>query len=320
MSSRPVHVGIQTPQHGVDIARLQRTWRLVDELGFDSAWVMDHFYPVPYPAGHAVTAGCFEGWTLLAALAAPTDRVEVGCLVAGNTYRNPFLLAKMAATVDHLTDGRLVMGIGAGWNTDDHEGFGFDFPRIGERLRRMEEAIRVFQHVWSGDDSAFDGRYYRGRTGLPSYPAPVRGEIPILIGGGGEEVTLRIVAEHAQRWNLYAPTYDQYAHKCEVLARHCDAVGRDPSTIQRTLHMPVSLGATAEQAADRASRRLMKIPDPRAAAEMGFVVSGTPEEVIRQMRCYLDLGADGFLFAYEPPHDDEELRLLAEEVLPALRG
>ena len=202
MSSRPIHVGIQTPQHGVDMATLQRTWRLVDELGFDSAWVMDHFYPVPYPAGHAVSAGCFEGWTLLAALAAPTRRVEVGCLVAGNTYRNPFLLAKMALTIDHVTSGRLVMGIGAGWNTDDHEGFGFDFPRIGERLRAMEEAIAVFRHVWSGDDSAFDGKYYRARAGLPSYPPPVRGDIPLLIGGGGEEVTLRIVAGCADRWNL----------------------------------------------------------------------------------------------------------------------
>ena len=320
MPTRPVHVGIQTPQHAVDMPRLQRTWRLVDELGFDSAWVMDHFFPVPFPSPHPVTAGCFEGWTLLSALAAATERVEVGCLVTGVTYRNPFLLAKMAVTVDHLCAGRLVMGIGAGWNTDDHEGFGFDFPRIGERLRRMEESIRVFRHVWSGSDSAFDGKYFHGRAGLPSHPGPVRGDIPVLVGGAGEEVTLRIVAEHAQRWNLYAPTLDQFGHKSEVLGRHCAAIGRDPGSIQRTVHMPISIAPDRARADALAAARLSTIRDPRAAAAMGFVVSGTPDDVAAQMRAYLDAGADGFVFAYEPPHDDAELRLLAEEVLPALRG
>jgi alkanesulfonate monooxygenase SsuD/methylene tetrahydromethanopterin reductase-like flavin-dependent oxidoreductase (luciferase family) len=319
MAARQVHVGMQTPQHAVAYARLRRTWLLLDELGFDSAWVMDHFYPVHYPSGHAITAGCFEGWTLLSALAPLTVRVRVGCLVSGNTYRNPFLLARMAQTLDHATDGRLIMGIGAGWNIDDHEGFGFDFPRIAERLRRMEEAIRVFRHVWSGSDAAFTGRFYSGRAGLPSLPAPVQGDIPVMIGGVGEQLTLRIVAEHAQMWNMYAPTYEQFTHKCEVLAGHCATIGRDPATIHKTLHMPICIGATREQAAARARARFPTLPDSRAAGAAGFVINGTPDEVITQLRGYVDIGADGFVFAYEPPHDDDELRLFADEVLPALR-
>jgi len=319
MSTRRVHIGIQTPQHGVAFDRLRRTWALLDELGYDSAWVMDHFFPVPYPSGHAVTAGCFEGWTALSALAVTTQRVQVGCLVTGNTYRNPFVLARMALTLDHATSGRLIMGMGAGWNTDDHEGCGFAFPGIGVRLRMMEEAIRAMRHVWSGSGAAFAGRFYHSRAGLPAHPAPVRGDIPVMIGGAGEVLTLRIVAEHAQMWNLYAPTYAQLEHKLEVLRSHCHAVGRDPSTIHVSLHMPVSIGATREEADSRAAARFSRIADVRAAAsEYGFVVSGTPDEVIFQLRRYAELGAGGFVFAYEPPHSDEELRLFAAEVLPAL--
>ncbi|MBW3563005.1 MAG: LLM class F420-dependent oxidoreductase [Actinobacteria bacterium] len=207
-------VGVQLyPQH-TDIEQLRDAWRRMEDIGVDSIWTWDHFFPITGDdAGEH-----FEGWSLMAAKAVLTERPRVGVLVTCNAYRNANLLADMARTVDHLSGGRVVLGIGAGWYGKDHDEYGYVLEDPPDRLADLEDSLRTI----------------RDRLDRLN-PAPI-GELPILVGGGGEKVTLRIVAEHADWWNTMGPA-DTFAHKCEVLDRWCDEVGRDPDDIVRTVLM-----------------------------------------------------------------------------------
>jgi probable F420-dependent oxidoreductase len=207
-----IRVGVQLhPQH--------TTWpsfadavRRVEELGCDTIWNWDHFFPLyGDPQG-----AHFEGWTLLTAMATITTRAEVGCLVTCNSYRNPALLATMAKTVDHISGARLILGIGAGWFERDYNEFGYDFGTAPERLRALKEALPIIRQRWEQD-----------------VPKPLR-PIPILIGGGGEKVTLRLAAEHASMWHGFGPL-ETFTHKSAVLDEWCARLGRDPATIERSV-------------------------------------------------------------------------------------
>jgi probable F420-dependent oxidoreductase len=183
-----------------------------DDLGVDSLWTWDHFFPLAEP----MDGEHFEGWSILAAMAATTSRARVGMLVSGNAYRNPDLLADMARTVDHISGGRAYLGLGAGWIERDHEEYGYAFPSVAERLSRLESSL------------------IRIRSRLSKLnPAPL-GPLPVLVGGSGEKVTLRIVATYADAWNTFGPP-EEIAHKMEVLKGWCDKIGRDPNTIEKTL-------------------------------------------------------------------------------------
>ncbi len=204
-------VGVQMwPQH-TDVATMRAAWKRLDELGVDSIWVWDHFYPLfgPEDGTH------FEGWTLLSAMAADTSQAMVGTLVTSLSYRNPDLLADMARTVDHISGGRAYLGVGAGWFERDYDEYGYEFGDAPGRLRYLEESI------------------VRIKERLPKLPPPPIGRLPILVGGGGEKVTLRIVATHADGWNSFGPI-DVWAHKNRVLDEWCEKVGRDPSEVERT--------------------------------------------------------------------------------------
>lgn len=233
-NSHPVRVGIKLSQQLNTIEQQRAVWRLADEAGFDHLWIFDHFNPI---GGAPLDGVIWEGWTLLAAMAEATSRVRIGNMVTGNTYRHPGVLAKIATTVDHLSAGRLEFGIGAGWAEVEHTMLGLDFPGVGERLRRLDEACTVIKKLWTEERADFDGRYYN-LTGALATPRPVqRPYPPIWIGGGGEQRTLRIVATHADVWNFAGGPVETAIHKVEVLERHCGDVGRDPAEIRLSVQL-----------------------------------------------------------------------------------
>ena len=198
--------------------------------GFDSIWVMDHLYQIEVvgPKEHPM----LEAYTLLGALGARTRQAALGTMVTGVTYRNPALLAKIVTTLDIVTSGRAILGIGAAWNDDEHAGYGFDFPSAGERLDRLEEALQITRAMFTEQAPSFEGRHYRVQQVLNN-PKPIRGRIPVLIGGGGEKRTLRLVAQYGDACNLFGGP-DAVRHKLDVLERHCADVGRDPAEITKT--------------------------------------------------------------------------------------
>lgn len=231
MSDHPVRVGIKlAPMHcGLD--ELRDVWRIADEAGFDHVWAFDHLNPI-FSEEEGVV---WEGWTLLTAMATLTRRVRIGLMVTGNTYRHPGLLAKMATTVDHLSDGRLEFGIGAGWAEEEHTMLGLEFPGVRERIERLDEACEVARLLWTGERVDFEGRYYRLENAVHNPPPVQRPGPPLWIGGGGERRTLRVVARHADVWNIIGGHIDDAVRKSEVLDRHCEEVGRDPGEIRRSV-------------------------------------------------------------------------------------
>jgi F420-dependent oxidoreductase-like protein len=211
---------------------MQKVWLEAEDIpSIEHAWLFDHFAPIQGD----VDGPCLEGWTVLAAFAALTKRLRLGLLVTGNTYRHPAVLAKIAATVDVISNGRLDFGIGAGWNVYEHESMGIPLFKPGERIRRLDEACEIIRQLFTQPTVDFDGRYYQ-LAGARSEPKPVQKPYPpIVIGGGGEQLTLRVVAKHADIWNYSGNSVDEFNHKVAVLREHCAEVGRDPNEIAFSL-------------------------------------------------------------------------------------
>lgn len=202
--------------------------RHIESTGWDGLWFADHFMP----DAEDPSAPWSEAWTTLAAIAAQVPRIRIGPLVTGNTYRHPAVLAKMAATVDHVSCGRVILGLGAGWQENEHRAYGIPFGTTRERLERLDEACQVIRSLFREKRTTFEGRYYQ-LADAPLEPKPISSPLPLLIGGGGEKVTLRIVAKHADAWNVWG-TPATLTAKSEILDRHCAEVGRDPGEIART--------------------------------------------------------------------------------------
>jgi F420-dependent oxidoreductase-like protein len=313
MATEPVHFGIQTPQEGVTFDALVAHWRCADDLGFDSVWLDDHFYSVLRPRSEPQ----MEAWTLLAALARETRRVRIGILVSCNGYRNPALLAKMAATVDVLSNGRLIHGVGAGWFADEYEGYGYDFPDVQTRLAQLDESLRVQKLLWTAERPSFDGRFYRLKEAWCEPRPAQRPHPPILIGGSGEKVLLRLVAGHADMWNCPGEPAE-LGRKIGVLRRHCAAEGRALDAIERTWFGQVIVDADAGRARARLERMAAAwgmSPEQMAVRSL----AGTPDEVVDRIHAYREAGVTGFIGMYGRIDDLRSTRLVAERVLPAFR-
>ena len=217
--------------------------RLADDLGFESLWLVDHFHTIPRP----VQEKTFECWTTTAAVARDTRRIRVGQLVTCNGYRNPALLAKMASTVDVLSHGRLNFGIGAGWFEHEYRAYGYDYPDTPDRLRHLREAVQVILAMWTQEEAVFEGKYYQVRGAINQPKGVQKPHIPLLIGGSGEKVTLKLVAQYGDACNISGELAD-IQRKLAALKQHCESVGRDYESIHRTVTALCCLGETDEQA------------------------------------------------------------------------
>ncbi len=255
-----------------------------ESAGFDLVTVMDHFYQIPVVAPEEEPM--LEGYATLAALAMRTSRVRLATMVTGVTYRNPALVAKTVTTIDVISKGRAVLGLGAAWNESEHRGYGWTFPPIRERMDRLEEALRICRAMFTEDRPTFEGAHYRIEAAL-NHPRPIQpGGPKILIGGSGERRTLRLAAEYADITNWFGSP-EEAGRKIEVLERHCEDVGRDPSEILRTVTVPLVLVES-----DAEGRRIVERMPPERRAQAIIV---TPERAADVLGAYANVGFGGFM-------------------------
>ena len=282
--------------------RIVEQAKAAEAAGFGMVSVMDHLYQIGGIGTN--TDPMLEGWSVLSALSRETSRVRLGTLVTGVTYRNPAFLAKQATTLDVLSGGRAILGIGAAWNEEEHQGYGYPFPPIKERMDRLEEALTIATAMFREERPSFQGTYSSIDRAL-NVPKPVQpGGPPILVGGGGEQRTLKIAARFASMTHWFAMGLPGLQHKTEVLARHCEAIGRDPGEIERTVGGPVIVvGSDAE-----AQAILERIPPDRRP----YLSAGTPEQVADKLRPYLDAGFTGFTFNNNLYRTPEQIARLGE--------
>jgi F420-dependent oxidoreductase-like protein len=282
--------------------RVAEQARAAEAAGFSLVTVMDHLYQIQGVG--PVTDPMLDAWSALAALARETTKVQLGTLVTGVTYRNPALLAKMATTLDVISGGRAILGLGAAWNEEEHIGYGFDFPPIRERMDRLDEALTIIHAMFSEDRPTFAGSHYRINEVL-NVPRPIQPGGPrILVGGGGEQRTLKIAAQHADLTHWFPLGLDVLRHKNEILEGYCEAIGRDPSTIERTMAAPVVVaGSEAERQA-----MLERVPAERRP----HVNVGTPEQMAQALQPYLEAGFTGFTFNNSFYHTPEQIGQIGE--------
>jgi F420-dependent oxidoreductase-like protein len=284
------------------IDRVIELAQAAEEAGFDLVTVMDHFYQIRGVGPEEEPM--LEAYATLSAIAARTGRVKLGTLVTGVTYRNPALLAKTVTTLDTISKGRALLGIGAAWNESEHLGYGYEFPPIGQRMDRLDEACTICKLMFTEERPTFEGRYYRIERALNS-PRPIQpGGPKILIGGGGEKRTLRLVARHADMSHWFPIGLDELKRKNEVLLRHCEAEGRDPSTITRTIGAPVLLVKNQQEA----SALLDRLPPERRA----MVTAATPDEAAEILQKYIAEGFTGFTFGNTTLATPERIGLAGE--------
>ena len=315
-----IRAGLQIPNFNYpDVAPDQLFTRLTDVVqtaessGFDSVWVMDHLNQIPGVG--PIDNWMLEGNTALAALAARTSNVQLGLMVGGVTYRNPALMAKVTTTLDVLSGGRAVLGIGAAWFEQEHRAFGYEFPPIAERFERLEDALRIARAMFTEEQATVTGKHHRVESIL-NRPRPIRGDIPIMVGGSGERKTLRMVAQYADASNVFG-NVEKVRHLMEVLAGHCEDAGRDPAQITKTKLGTLAIAPTEEQAqAKLQPMRDRGVPEERIA---GFVIAGTADGVAEQVAAHLDAGLDGLVVNMPDVHDLEAVALAGEVLSRAIR-
>ena len=314
----PIRLGLQLPNFNFpDVTEEQLFERLseiattAESSGFDSLFVMDHLHQIPGVG--PPENWMLEGNTILAALAARTSRVNLGLLVGGVTYRNPALMAKIATTLDVISEGRAILGIGAAWFEQEHVAYGFDFPPLGERFERLEDALQIFRGMLTQETTTVHGRRHSVRE-VMNNPRPIRGDIPIMIGGSGERKTLRMVAQYADASNFFGDA-ERISHLVGVLEDHCERLGRDPSEITKTRLGTLVIGRTHEEAEEKVDAlRGRGTPD----RVLSMLVAGDPASVTEQSAALLNAGLDGLIFNTPDAHDLETIALIGETLAPLM--
>jgi len=276
--------GIKTAPMHTTYEGILKVWKEADSNpAMEHAWLFDHFAPIK----GSVDGPCLEGWTLLATLAAQTSNLRIGMMVTGNTYRNPAILANMAATVDIISNGRLDFGIGAGWYEYEHNAYDIPLYTTGQRIRRVDEACQMIKLLFTQQLTDFDGRYYTLKEARCE-PKPVQKPYPpFVIGGKGEKLMLRVVAKHADIWNAVGVSPEEYKHKVSVFHEHCEAVGRDPGTIQHSIQQRV--------------------------------IYDNMDQTAESLQMFIDAGATHLIFSLSYPYPDGIIQQLTEEVIPLIQ-
>jgi|GraSoiStandDraft_41_1057321.scaffolds.fasta_scaffold284464_2 F420-dependent oxidoreductase-like protein len=312
-----IKFGVNTGQANTTWEDLRDLWQELDrDSNFDYLWLVDHFVP---GAGGAMGADGphLEGWTCLAALAMATERVRIGALVTGNTYRHPSVLAKMATTVDHISGGRLEFALGAAWHEFEHEVYGIPFHTVRERLERLEESAQLIKLLWTERSPKFEGKYYQVHEPPYNPPNVQQPHPPFLIGGGGERRTLRTVARYADACNV-SGTPEEVRHKFEVLDQHCRDAGRNPSSIRRTMQIMLFLNEDPAFQ-QRVVQGMMAFRQCNEDEARRSVLMGSVDDVKAGVQSFVDVGVEEFYLAQFPRTHRESLLRFSNEVIPAFR-
>ena len=307
---RRIKFGLFAPQVGAPFSLIKERAQLADRLGYDSIWFVDHMWSRGMP-----DLDHLDAWTVMSATAAVTERLRIGTLVLCNSYRNPALLAKMASSLDQVSNGRFLLGLGAGWMDEEYRAYGYPFPSARVRIEQLEEALNIIKRLFTEPRASFQGKYYAVEEAV-NHPKPVQKPYPpILIGGAGELRLLRVVAEHANIWNCPNNVAHELEHKREVLNRHCDAVGRDPDEIEVSEQCIMIVGRTEEDVQSKvkfAKRALGTVFDIDKTA-----LQGTPDQLIDAIKARSRQGVTFFTTLFGDLNQPETLELFAEKVMPA---
>jgi len=306
--------GLQHPNFTFDgegpqaVEKLRTLVGRAESYGLDSFWVMDHFHQIRNVG--EVQEPMLEGWTTQSVVAGFTNKIKLGTLVTGIVYRHPSVLAKMGASLDVLSNGRLFMGIGAAWNVDEATAYGIPFPPVKERMQRLEEAVQVIKKMWTEETATFDGKFYQLRNAYCN-PKPLqKPHPPIMIGGSGERRTLKIVAKYGDACNIFG-SVETVKKKLEILREHCHSVGRDYESIVKSKLGHIVIDKDKEKVAEAIKR----LPEDRRRE---YAIYGTPEEVRRQVEAFRDAGIEYLIVNLEPDRELQALELFANEVVGKL--
>ena len=311
-SGGAIQVGVLLWSQGTDWPSFERAARQVDLLGYAHLWTWDHLLPIFGDQDQPI----LEGWAVMGALAAIAPRLDIGLLVAANTFRNPAIVAKAAVTLDQISGGRSILGLGAGWHEPEHRAYGIDFgTSTGGRLDRLEEAAGLIRALLDGARVDHDGPFYQVR-GLTLSPRPVRAHLPMMIGGVGETKTLRTVARHADLWNAYGSA-EVLRHKADVLHEHCAREGRDPATIEFSVACKPFIRDRERDAARLLEQALAHNRTPREdIADDPSFWAGTPGQIAARMVELREAGFTTFIAQVPAPYDQETLERFVGEVKP----
>ncbi len=309
---KPIKFGLFAPQVGMTWEAVRRQAQHAERLGYDSVWCVDHMWSRGMP-----DLDHMEAWTLMSALSVCTERIRIGALVLCNSYRNPALLAKMTSSLDQVSNGRFVLGLGAGWMDEEYRAYGYPFPATRARIEQLDEAVSILKRMFTEHRASFQGKYYSVDE-APNFPKPVQKPgPPILIGGAGERYLLRVVAEHADIWNCPNNVATQLPQRLDTLRRHCDAIGRDPDEIEISEQTIMVLGkdeVDLKQKLDAARATLGRVFDIDQTA-----LIGTPARLIEAIHARSRQGVTFFTTLFGDLNQPESIELFAKEVMPAFR-